>query len=368
LRKFAVLTLHRVKNYGSVLQCYATQQLIAQYCNDFEIIDYYPYRNTFAGMLKSLFHRYDNKRFGKIISLPAIIIILPSYIKRFFVFNKFLCQYIKLSSKKYNEASGITESDIAADGYITGSDQVWNSSWFGSIDKTYFLDFAENKCKASFSSSFGKDRLTPEESYAYRELLAKYKALSVRELSGITILSELGFPATQVLDPTLVIHVTAWKNLMTKKYRDHKYILLYNINREYGLEEYARKLRRYYKLPIYRITYQYHDIIKVGHIKCCVSVGDFLSLIYNAEYIISDSFHMLSFSVLFHKKFMTFYPKKFSTRLKSLIDLLGLQNRVIDGMTTPEAVDSQIDFSKIDDVIEENRIISNEFLQSVLNN
>ena len=42
--KIGVLTLHRVKNYGSVLQTYAVSEVLKKKGHDVEIIDYIPER------------------------------------------------------------------------------------------------------------------------------------------------------------------------------------------------------------------------------------------------------------------------------------------------------------------------------------
>ena len=51
-KKIDIITLHRTVNYGSVLQAYATQQVLMKMGYDVEIIDYYPERLHMNGMLK----------------------------------------------------------------------------------------------------------------------------------------------------------------------------------------------------------------------------------------------------------------------------------------------------------------------------
>ena len=52
--KIDVITLHRVRNYGSSLQTLATQNYFKQRGCNVEIIDYYPERYSSFGLLKRL--------------------------------------------------------------------------------------------------------------------------------------------------------------------------------------------------------------------------------------------------------------------------------------------------------------------------
>ena len=52
--KIAVITLHRIVNYGSVLQTYATQKILEKLGHQVEIIDYCDERMTMKGMLRRI--------------------------------------------------------------------------------------------------------------------------------------------------------------------------------------------------------------------------------------------------------------------------------------------------------------------------
>ena len=362
----AFITLHRVKNYGSVLQCYATQYILRKMGYKTEVIDYYPKRNSMRGMLSALAKHFDHKKLGKILTFAARCVILPSYFKRFAVFNSFLKKHIILSKETYKSPQDFAGYKETADLYITGSDQVWNNTWFSEIDKTYSLDFIKNKKKIAFASSFGKETVEGDEKEQLKRLLADYDTILVRENTGVSILEDMGLSGRQVLDPTLVLDEKQWEHLVSDKYKGKKYILVYNINRESGLEKYVDKLRAHTGLPVYRITYQYHDLVKSGRLKCCESVKNFLSLIANAEYVVADSFHMLAFSVNFNKKFMAFYPERFSTRLKSFISFCGLESRVISEESTVEAAMADIDYEKVNGILTTKREESLALLKAAL--
>lgn len=105
--------------------------------------------------------------------------------------------------------------DCSFDGrnvYVVGSDQVWRCLFTrkrGPVSR-FFLDFASQteRCHSiSYAASFGTDEWegTPEETRRCGELLRQFKAVSVREFSGVRICKEVfGVDAVQMPDPTLL--------------------------------------------------------------------------------------------------------------------------------------------------------------------
>ena len=82
-KKISVITLHRIVNYGSVLQAYATQEVLEKKGYDVEFIDYYPERMHMFGMLKRIKNKGDKFKKSFIIRNVARIIMFPSYVLRF---------------------------------------------------------------------------------------------------------------------------------------------------------------------------------------------------------------------------------------------------------------------------------------------
>ena len=77
-------------------------------------------------------------------------------------------------------------------------------------------------------------------------------------------------------------------------------------------------------LKIKILSYQLHVFYKNGKIYCNPQVEDFLALIDNAKYVITDSFHATAFSINFNKQFIIVYPGKYSTRLQIILEILNL--------------------------------------------
>lgn len=350
-KKVGIITLHRVVNYGSVLQTYALQEKIKELGYESEVIDYFPERLTKLGMLKRIKNKGEKYRKSFLIRNLARIIIFPSYIIRFNTFFSFLNKYINMSKKTYKNEESINQENFDYDIYCTGSDQVWNSDWNEKIDHPYFLTFApDNKRKIAYAASFGKKELDKNEIEETRNMLKRYDAISVREKSGVDIVKKLGTDnVTNVVDPTLLLLGNDWRKISSNRYNNKKYILVYNLNRNKKIDNYAKKLSNKTGLKIIYLSYQLHEFYKKGKMVCNPKVEDFISLIDNASYVISDSFHATAFSLNLNTQFIIVYPEKFSTRLQSILELLNLENRVAKDENDLSIIENEINYKKVNE-------------------
>ena len=364
-KKIEVITLHRIVNYGSVLQAYATQYIMEKIGFNVEFVDYYPERMHILGMLKRIKGKNEKLKKSFLLRTLARIIIFPSYLKRFYVFKKFIKEKLNLSKTVYKTKEQLEKDIPQADFYCTGSDQVWNTGWNEKIDEPFFLNFApKDKICFSYASSFGKSQLEEWEKKKTKELLGKYKYLAMREKSGVQILNDLGIKeGINVLDPTLLLTKDDWNSLISDKYKNKKYIFMYNINRNAKLDEYAKKLSKKKKIPVITVSYQFHDFFKFGKVKVNPKVQDFLSLIANAEYVLTDSFHCTAFSINFNKNVLIAYPEKFSTRLASIVEITGLTNRVIDDYDDISICERNINFDYANEQLKKERDKSIQYIK-----
>ena len=363
MKKIEIITLNRIVNYGSVLQTFALQKKIEDLGYEAEVIDYFPERMTMMGMLKRI------KGKNKILKKPlfytiARILMIPSYIKRFSIFNKFNKKYINLTNIQYHTDDDFINHPLDADAFCTGSDQTWNSDWNEGITLPFYLNFTE-KYKFSYAASFGKSKISEEEGIQIKDYLNKYSKLSVRESSGVEILSNLGLYSYHVLDPTLILGRDKWSALASTKYERKKYILMYNLNRNTRLREYAEKISKKNNLKLIYITYNFIDVFHKGKMACNISVEDFVSLIKNASLVLTDSFHATAFSLIFKRNFYIVYPQKFSTRLQSILQLTHLENRVANTMDEID-LNNTINYEEVDELLLPEVELSIDYLQTSL--
>ena len=139
-----------------------------------------------------------------------------------------------------------------------------------------------------------------------------------------------------------------------------------DLNRNKKIDNYAKKLSIKTGLKIVYLSYQLHEFYKKGKMICNPKVEDFISLINNAEYVITDSFHATAFSLNLNTQFIIVYPEKFSTRLQSLLSLLNLENRVAINDSDLSVIDNKIDYQIINKKLQKMRDESLNWLKKSL--
>lgn len=362
-KKVGILSTQRHANWGSVLQCYALEKKLNELDFDAEIIDYFPEDVTVMGQLKRLKGK-SQKLNNPVLHLAAICAFSISYINKKRVFDKFVKRNIRLSSKTYYDAKQISDEDPKEDIYCCGGDQTLNG--FKVLD--VFDHLSDKPVKVAYSSSFGKTDFEPEEYEHSKRSLSRFHSLSCREDSGTEIMHGMGFEnAKWIIDPAFLLTSEQWKKLASDKYKGKKYIVAYNLHHDKKIEKFEKELSEKYGLPVINICVQWFEFYRYGKFLWCPSVEDFLSLILNAEYILSDSFHATVFSTLFHKKFMTVVPEWVGTRIDSISNLLGIEDRIINWSKKKDylsMIDADIDYERIDKIIEIEREKAEQFINS----
>ena len=210
-------------------------------------------------------------------------------------FQAFRKKYLKLSNSQYFRST-IGKAAEAYDLYITGSDQVWNLGCSGN-DSTYFLDFvSEKKRRSSYAASMGSCRYQPEERRMIADQLRKYDYISVREGSAVGELEQMGVSGAQVhLDPVFLLDRKEWLAVMSRRLLREKYVFVYLIQDDVNVLAQAQSYAQKNGLKLISNKKSLAYILNG-------SPSDFLSWIYHAEAVFTNSFHGTAFSVIFGKK------------------------------------------------------------------
>jgi len=368
--KVSLITLHYIRNYGSVLQTYATQSILERLGYSVEVVNYIRPNSRKESRLSRYKEAYKKAASYWHNPLMKCLFYAKCYLidnRQDKLFQKFVDKYIHLS-KPYESLQQLKDDPPVADLYCTGSDQMWNSTYNGGILPEYFLEYApDNKIRFAFSSSFGKTDLSEEEKNQIKPFIMKYKAISVRESTGVSILNSIGYKnAVHLLDPTLVITHEEWIELLgIERNISYPYVLLYQLHPSAEMLRFAKKIADDTGCKLLKLTKIVKSIIGPGKMVYTKRVEDFLSLIENASYIVTDSFHGTAFSLNFEKQVFVFYPKRFSVRLQSILALTQHEHRaVIDNMNWRSV--PNVDIAIVKSTLERERKKTLEFLRSVV--
>lgn len=361
--KVANITLHAVNNYGSILQTYATEYLFRMLGCDVLTIDYV--RKT---LKMTPWDVIKAKRMPLKLKAKTLIsmLLIKGDEERAIKFRDFRKKYLTLT-KRYTSNEELKTSIPEADVYCTGSDQTWNTVCQGDIPKAFFLDFVPlEKKKISFAASFGIKELPKEEIDEVKALLSKYDSISVREQSGVDIIERLGLQSTQVLDPTLAVPNEVWDDIATPRMFKDDYILAYKLNRSRRFTKYMRDFANSKGMRL--VLVRSRKEINFVNCTCLTSVGpqEWLSLIKNAKYVLTDSFHCTAFCILFHRQFMCILPPSYSDRIVNILQETGLTNRISTDANDYYKIDSVINYNSIDKWLLNKRNETIDFLKHAL--
>ena len=352
------MTFHWACNYGAVIQAYALQEYIKQrYDCEVEIIDYYP--DSFRYTLKKAFTP----------SYPSVMI---QRMKEFLRERKIkdFRENLTLSSH-YSSTKQLQEYVDQYDLLVCGSDQIWNPSFTrsgeGKLTTAYFLDFGGECKRISYAASFGVNQVSPEQEALIKEMLSKFQLISVREKSGVGILSKIGINAVQCVDPVFLLSKSEWiEKLKLKDMHETNYIMLYDFTHDdERIKTFALMLAKRKNLKIISIN----DFCNAPYADIQINNAgpkEFLQYMMNAEYVVANSFHATAFSLLFHKRFATFplISQPNSARMIDLLDSVHLSGH-FQPLDISE-IDDFIDWNSIDDLIEQNAKYSKEYLKMAL--
>lgn len=334
--------MHKVLNFGSALQAYALQRVLDNNGYDSEIIDYdFPPRSNFLD-------RFNTTMRFWIYQLRIGIFFEKSKKRYFATFYK---RFFRLSSERYNKHT-ITRVNSIYDAFVTGSDQVWNPTWIKD-DTTFLLSFAaDNKPKCSYASSFAIDNIPDVYKSVYKRYLCRYRRIAVREKSGVDIVKSLiGVEPELVLDPTLLLTDNDYHKISSQSHLriDEPYVLVYMLTYMYNPFPYVNGIvRKVHERVGGKVVYLGSGKFS-AYSKDCICVDnlgpcEFISLIENASFVITSSFHGTAFASIFNKPLISTVKSLNDTdgRMPTLLSQIGGEHSIVGYKAT------DIDLSNID--------------------
>lgn len=319
--------------------------------------------------------------------------------ERFDKFEDFVQTYYDKTDEAYDELK-LNAVDSGFDCYICVTDVIWSCDDYWGFDSGFLLDCKtmENKWKISYAASRGVPKSIPkyEEEY-FARAVSDIDFVSVREKSlGDYVHSLLPEKkVTTVIDPVLLLPVEEYENILIKPEIENYIVVYYAMERPKELFDMAI---RYAKLHQVRIVELTHIPIEGGMVQTedvevvqdfAAGPREWLGYLKYADRIFTNSFHATCFSILFHKKF--FNSKRNGDKLSNLLETFELTDRTFDelrkGLADRAAqkglrrfyhnarillgveerpFDREIDYRKVEQILERERRKSGEFILSAI--
>lgn len=375
--RVGIVTVFTGYNYGSILQAYASQEVIRSLGYDTHLV--WVKSGLITGRdvrIKKLFKMgiraiFEPKAFKKglhgYISANNHNITLESKVK----FTKFTNDYLKIKRFTYLKLKAIAYSnDYKA--FVCGSDQIWNSMAIY-IDPLYYLRFAPQKKRIAYAPSFGKNEIPDYNQKCIKKYISEFHHVSIREKQGQDMIHSLiGKTYPVLIDPTLLIRGDYWRNL-NSSFKMESYILFYFLNEpNESTKNFLKEVEQYLRKKIiilpskasWNDSFENIEAINAGPL-------EFVSLISNADFVCTDSFHGMAFSINLNKSFIVFKREygnasDQSSRIVSLLEKLGLEKRYVRDLVFKKDYFDKIDFNSVNIKLETERMNSFNYLKKAI--
>lgn len=330
-----ITTIHNHFNYGAALQVYALCRIVERLGHTCQVID-----NDIEPGVGRKFSR-SRRPGGQIMNLYMAWRWQANrrFCRRF---DQFSQQHIPKTERTYRSFNDLMVSPPQFDVYITGSDQVWNPRLLDrGLGDIYHLGFASpGKSRLiSYAPSFGVSQIPEPYIERIRTYLLRYHALSVREKRGQEIVREIACrEAEHVLDPTLLLSAGDYEPIIEAPSTAGRYMLVYpmEMGANSAFYELVKAVKRLLSIPVVLVlplSFHYRWMLSADKIVLDAGPKEFLGFIRNASFVCTNSFHGTVFSMLFQKDFLGVPHSCTNTRIHSLLDKVGLQDRQLTDCT-----------------------------------
>jgi hypothetical protein len=311
-KKIGILTLPFEPNYGWILQLYALKTIIENCGYSVYVIN----------------RKWDVvKKHGFIYK-----------IKKWLYYNILCCKICRFEKKHFIKTMEISSQENMSligqynfNAIVVGSDQVWRIEHTRCVKYNFFLDFINSFAtkKIAYAASFGTDTWggNSEETIHIKKLLRDFDFISVRENSGVDLCKQIfNLDVVNLVDPSLLLEMADYDNLIESTTKPIKSILTtYILDFTNDKKKLIHILEKEFCLSI---NYLYPK--RKNKITIYKSIENWIFNIKNAEFVLTDSFHGMVFSIIYKKQFIVYANKSRGlTRFTSLLEQLGLMDRLI---------------------------------------
>lgn len=369
MKKIGVLTFSYGSNFGGTFQCIGMYKVLKDVLKkEVEILNYIPkkmynYKIMYLSGVKT-----KNK-----IDLKKIMIKLKYAKKGINKFENFRKKELKIT-EPLSEKNFFLKVKEYTD-LIVGSDQVWNTT--GGMRGAYFFEEIENINKISYAACSGSDFYKEEDKERLKNAINDFNHISVRNNHTYNFTKRLTSRDSEIVCDPSILH--DYKEYLIQEKPKEKYILTYILGAEINgghvqiLKNIKEKVGNF-KIIAIGIAYAGSGSLQfypwADEVFYDASPEDWLNLINNAEFIYTDSYHGVLFSMKFHKKFLAYYSEKArASRFVDLAERYKVEDWIInttDDLKSKNSLEKEIDYIKVDKLLDEHREYSLNFLKKAL--
>lgn len=366
MSKVGILSMQRIKNYGSFLQAYALKTLVEDLGHKVQFVDYHIEKPVIK-VKKNTKNNYLSK------IMQTMEGDAPFIQKIQYIIHK------KNFGGKYYKLLELTEDpnyNPKLDTLIIGSDEVFNCIQSNTNVGFSMELFGKNnnaKNLITYAASFGNTTIGKLKKYGkfdeIKKLIEKFDNISVRDTNSGKIINEMtGKNIYYNLDPVLAYDYINECNEIPELNINEKFMIVYAYSNRISKEEskHIKEFAKKNKLKIYAIGGAQNCADKF--IDC--SPFEVLAYFRNAEIIVTDTFHGSIFSIINKKKFVTLVRKSIGNnygneeKLTDLLSRLNLEDRIVYDISDLEKIDNRdIDYSDTDKILEEERVKAKNYLK-----
>lgn len=370
MKKIGVLTQPLHNNYGGLLQAFALQKVLKKQGFEVSTVDFTTKSKAplwgIKSLLANIVKKYILRR--KIKSIFPMTEYEKAEIGQ--ETRRFIAENIKLTQRINSLEEFRYLKSYKFDAYIVGSDQVWRPVYSPGIS-AFFLDFLgdDNKTKRmSYAASFGIDNCDEYSSTdltKFSKLAAQFDAVSVREDSAVELCkNSFSTSAVQVLDPTMLLDMSDYIELVKKDQipQSEGNLMVYVLDKTEAKSAIIDKVVKAKGLTPFTVLPE----SKTG---IYPPVTKWLRGFMDAEFIVTDSFHGVAFSIIFNKPFIAIGNQyRGLARFTSILKVFGLQNRLVvtEQELTEDKLNWNFDYTKLNDIRDHERKFSLSFLMNNL--
>ena len=385
MKKIGLILANPITNYGAHLQAFATQFVVDQLGIESAILDLSKIKNGCRyyidwGFALFLEKAIKNKLFKKKQVPTGDKMFHQNKNERVFRAKEFRSRRLHdiIAFNTYDE---LVQASRGLSAVMIGSDQMWLPGIsFTSFNSLRFVP--KGVARLSYATSLGVSSYPRYCWSSARDMWKRMDYISVREEQGAKIIKDIcgdKVDVKVVVDPTYLLSKAQWESLIpVQKMSEKKYVFCYFLGEDLQAKRCARRFADKHHLHLVSILSceSFTDIDRTfaDETVGAASPEEFINWIRGAEYVFTDSFHGLAFSVINHKQFFVFYrvrkdsKQSRNSRIDNILKMWHCEDRLLIDVNTDWSTKeiNEIDYNEVESLVSEKRVDSLNYLKKAL--